>query len=60
MSAPIINIWCMNKIGKVHDFIFRPCMQVFHDLFVHGQITHQYHKYKKIPLGDRIKNMKKS
>jgi hypothetical protein len=46
MGAPIINVWCMNKVGLVHDMFFRLCLHIFHDIYVHGRITHQFHNYK--------------
>jgi len=44
LGAPIINVWCMNRIGVIHNMLFKPCLQIFHDLNVHGRLTHQYNK----------------
>jgi hypothetical protein len=59
MGAPIINVLSMNKISVVHYEFQRPCIQVYHDILVHGEITHQYHKYQ-IVIADEAKQIEEA
>ena len=50
LCAPIINIMCSYRIEIIHDeHYFTPCMQLYHDLDVHGNITHRVEYYVKNP-----------
>ena len=40
MRAPIINVFCSSYLEMTHKKLWKPCLQIEHDIFVHARFTH--------------------